>query len=180
MDLVYCPKCGKEQPPDTQYCDRCGQKINEPVNRVRIDLFRDYSKTEWLDGVGFGVFLIVVASVLLRYSWFFDEFSSWLKTWQYTGPTMIPPNLIPPIFYFFVLMGAWGILEGLIRISLGAKLSRGLRNMVGGGFSIGVAFILRTYSLGRLSHSNIFPAFIILFALMIIISGIVTGIDNRK
>ena len=177
--MVYCPKCGKELSSDIKYCDRCGHKISEPFNRVDINIIREYAKNDWLDGVGFGIFILVVASVFLRYSWFLEEFSLWLKTWEFTGPTMVPPILIPPIFYFFILMGAWGILEGIIRIFLNGRLSKGLRDMIGGGFSLGIALILRTYAIGRLSASNILPAFLIVFALIIVVSGIVSGMDNK-
>jgi hypothetical protein len=176
--LVYCLKCGKELSLDAQYCDRCGHKVGDQLNTLNIRVGRIYSNTNWLDSVGFGIFLIAVAVVFLRYFWFFDELFRWLKTWELSGPTMLPTILIPPIFYFFILVGTWGILKGLIRISLGDRISKGLRDVVDGGFGLSVAMILRIYSIGRLSASNIFPTFLILFALMLIFSGIVSIIDK--
>ena len=134
----------------------------------RIDRGPDY-----LDGVGFGVFLIAIAWVYLQYPWVGNEIIAWFRTWT-TGPTILPLILSQPIFLFFVIMGAWGILEGALRMASG-RVMRGIGNIVGALGSFAIAYMIQLYGQGSISGSALLPGFIIIIGASIVLSAIVNS-----
>jgi len=181
--MVYCPNCGSQQPDDAVYCDRCGHKMSEPANRFddrwwryerRYERWERHHAPDYLDGVGFGVFLIAIAWVYLQYPWVWSEFVSWFQSWT-NGPTMLPALLVQPIVLFFLIMGAWGLIEGGLRVVSG-RFGRGIGNAVGGMFCFGIAYMVQLYGQGQLSGSSLLPGFIILIGAAIVVSAIVNTI----
>jgi hypothetical protein len=190
--MIYCPKCGKELPDNAIFCDRCGQKMSEPVSPTppppfegrwerrwerRMDRFERKERLDrgpdYLDGVGFGVFLIAIAWVYLQYPWVWDEIMAWLRTWA-TGPIMLPMILAQPIFLFFVVMGAWGILEGGLRMASG-RVMRGLGNIVSALGSFAIAYMIQLYGQGSIIGSALLPGFIIIIGASILLSAILNS-----
>jgi hypothetical protein len=184
VDMVYCPKCGKELPVDAVFCDKCGQKMDEPVSLFeerwkhkyerRLERFeRSDRGSDYLDGVGFGVFLIAIAWVYLQYTWVWEEIVVWFRSWV-NGPTMLPLILTEPIFLFFVIMSVWGLVEGALRMVSG-RVAKGLGNVIGavGGFA--VAYLIRLYGQGAISGASLLPSFIIIIGASIVLSAIVSS-----
>jgi len=195
--MVYCQKCGEQLPDDALYCSRCGQKLSEPVQsepsgleeratwragraeeriRERIEKRREEMGPDYLDGVGFGVFLIVVAWVYLQFPAVFSNFLRWFEKWT-NGPTILPLVLVEPIALFFTLMGAWGIVEGAIRSASG-RVSKGIGNIVGGFMSLALAYMFRAYGAGTLAPSALLPAFIIIIGAGILISALLRSLSH--
>jgi hypothetical protein len=181
-DMVYCPKCGKALPGEAIFCDRCGQKMDEPVSPFerrwrprylgRLERFeRSDRGSDYLDGVGFGIFLIAVAWVYLQYPWVWEEVVAWFRCWV-NGPTLLPIILTEPIFLFFVITSAWGLFEGALRMVSG-RVAKGLGNVVGaiGGFAL--AYIIRLYGQGMIVGANLLPSFIIIIGVSIVLSAVV-------
>lgn len=183
--MIYCPKCGKELPDDAAFCDRCGHKIGEPVgpfegrwrswytHRVESRLERASRGPDYLDGVGFGVFLITVAWVYLQYPWVTQEIIAWFHTWV-NGPTILPVILAEPIVLFFLIMGFWGLAEGGLRMISG-RVTRGLGNIVGALGSFAIAYMVRSYGQGLIDGSSLLPGFIIIIGASIVLSAIVSS-----
>lgn len=184
VDMVYCPKCGKELPVDAVFCDRCGQKMDEPVSPFeerwkhkyerRLERFeRSDRGSDYLDGVGFGVFLIAIAWVYLEYTWVWEEIVVWFRSWV-NGPTMLPLILTEPIFLFLVIMSVWGLVEGALRMVSG-RVAKGLGNVIGavGGFA--VAYLIRLYGQGAIIGVSLLPSFIIIIGASIVLSAIVSS-----
>ena len=188
--MIYCPKCGKELPDDAAFCDRCGHKMSESVSHTpsrpfegrwerrwerRMDRFERMERLDrgpdYLDGVGFGVFIIAIAWVYLQYPWVWDEIMAWLRTWT-TGPMMLPLILAHPIFIFFVVMSAWGIIEGGLRMASG-RVIRGLGNIVSALGSFAIAYMIQLFGQGSMSGSALLPGFIIIIGSSILLSAIV-------
>ena len=187
---MYCPQCGKELPDDAAFCDRCGHKMGEPVPPVppfggrwehrferrmeRLERFDRWDRgSDYLDGVGFGVFLIAIAWVYLQYPWVWDELLTWFRGWV-NGPTILPVILTQPIFLFFVIMGVWGILEGGLRMASG-RVMRGLGNVVGALGSFAIAYMIQLYGQGAISGNALLPGFIIIIGASIVLSAIVNS-----
>jgi hypothetical protein len=185
--MIYCPQCGKELPDDAAFCDRCGHKMSEPVSPFegrwahrterhmrhierleRLDRGPDY-----LDGVGFGVFLVAIAWVYLQYPWVWDEITAWFRDWV-NGPTMLPLILTGPIFLFFMIMGTWGILEGALRMVAG-RVTRGIGNIVGAMGSFAIAYMIQLYGQSIISGSTLLPGFIIIIGAMIVLTAVVNS-----
>ncbi len=194
--MIYCPKCGEQLPDDALYCSKCGQKLSEPVQpeptgpaerakwraeraeeRIeRRERRREEMGPDYLDGVGFGVFLIVVAWTYLQFPSVFSNFLRWFETWTH-GPTFLPLVLVEPIALFFTLMGAWGIVEGAIRSASG-RVSKGIGDIVGGFMSLALAYMFRSYGAGNLAPSALLPAFIIIIGASILISALLRSISH--
>jgi hypothetical protein len=184
VEMVYCPKCGKELPVEAVYCDRCGQKIDEAASPFEERLKRRYERRfeqferfdrgpDYLDGVGFGVFLIAIAWVYLQYPWVWEEIVAWFSGWV-KGPTVLPLILTEPVFLFFVIMSTWGLVEGTLRIVSG-RVSKGLGNMVGAISGFAVAYLIRLYGQGAIIGTNLIPCFIIIIGASIVLSAIVNS-----
>ena len=176
--MVVCPKCGEKLADDAVYCSNCGQKIEGPVTpspipRVRVEVDRELRRRgpDYLDGVGFGVFLIAVAYMYLQFPWVFDEIIRWLRTWSRAGPTMLPVILVDPVALFFIIMGGWGIVEGALRIIAG-RIKKGVGNIVGGIFGLSIAYVLYLYQDGSIQSSAILPILIILLGASIAVSAL--------
>ena len=185
--MIYCPKCGKELPDDATFCDRCGHKMGEPVPPTppfegrwerrwerRMDRMERLDRgPDYLNGVGFGVFLIAIAWVYLQYPWVWDEIVAWFRTWT-EGPTMLPLILAQPIFLFFVIMGAWGILEGGLRMASG-RVMRGIGNIISALGNFAIAYMVLLYGQGSISGSALLPGFIIIIGASIVLNAIVNS-----
>jgi len=184
--MVFCAKCGKELPADAVFCDKCGQKLDAPVSPFEGKWSRRFERhmdmrferfdrgPDYLDGVGFGVFLIAVAWVYLQYPGVWGEIVTWLRGWV-NGPTILPMVLTEPIFLFFVIMSVWGLVEGSLRMVSG-RIMKGLSNVVGalGGFA--VAYIIMLYGQGTISGADLLPGFIIIIGATIVLSAIVNSL----
>jgi hypothetical protein len=138
----------------------------------RLERFeRSDRGSDYLDGVGFGIFLIAVAWVYLQYPWVWEEVVAWFRCWV-NGPTLLPIILTEPIFLFFVITSAWGLFEGALRMVSG-RVAKGLGNVVGaiGGFAL--AYIIRLYGQGMIVGANLLPSFIIIIGVSIVLSAVV-------
>ena len=171
--MVYRMKCGEGLPLDAAYCRKCGEKV---IYEPKLDPgFNRNFRTAWIDNLGFGVFLLVVAWMVLEYPFFWGEFISWLKS--VSGEiTMIPISIVEPAAVFLTIMGAWGIANGVIRGFIGDRYQRAVNNNVSGCFNFALVYFLLRYASGTLASSFIIPTFVIFIGLSIIASGLVNGL----
>jgi len=140
----------------------------------RLEKFeRSDRGSDYLDGVGFGVFLIAIAWVYLQFPWVWEEVVVWFRSWV-NGPTMLPLILTEPIFLFLVIMSAWGLVEGALRLMSGS-VAKGLENVIGaiGGFA--VAYLVRLFGQGAISGANLLPSFVIIIGASIVLSAVVSS-----
>jgi hypothetical protein len=125
---------------------------------------------DYLEGVGFGVFLIAVASIYLQYPWVWTETSAWFRTWV-NGPTAPPVILAEPIVLFFIIMGVWGLVKGGVYMVSG-RVGRGLGDAVGALFNFGIAYMVRLYGQGAIAGSTLLPGFIMLCGAAIVVGAV--------
>jgi len=170
--MVYCPKCGKELPGNVVYCDGCGQKISGPTTSPAREAGGRWSRREpdYMGGVSFGVFLIVVAWVFLQYPAIWQWFIDWLKEWESSGPTALPLVLVEPVSLFFLAFGGWEIISGFIRWGTGGRLSAAVSDVVGGFFGVALGYAFREYGAGVIAWGSMLPIFIILVGGSILLS----------
>ena len=172
--MVSCPRCGKELPEEAVYCDRCGQRLGGqtigPAGEARGRWRR--REPDYMGGIGFGVFLIVVAWVFLQYpsvgQWFID----WLRGWGTYGPTALPIVLAEPASLFSLAFGGWQILSGFIRWGVGGRHSAAVSDVIGGIFGVSLGYALREYGAGVIAWGSMLPIFIILVGGSILLSAL--------
>jgi hypothetical protein len=87
---------------------------------------------------------------------------------------MLPLILAQPIFLFFVIMGAWGILEGGLRMASG-RVMRGIGNIVSALGNFAIAYMVQLYGQGSISGSALVPGFIIIIGASIVLNAIVNS-----
>jgi uncharacterized membrane protein YvbJ len=68
--MVYCTKCGAENPDDQQNCSKCGSPLNPPsyraYGRYRVEDEACFGGRNYIWGVIIGLFIIMIgASSLL-------------------------------------------------------------------------------------------------------------------
>ena len=174
--MVYCRKCGETLPEDAAYCRRCGERVVLEPRKEHV--FNRNLRTAWIDGLGFGVFLLTVAWMILEYPFFWGEFVSWLMS-LLGGITMIPVSIVEPAAVFLTIMGGWGIVKGVTRGFIGGSYGQAVIDIVSGCLNFFLADLLRRYAVGTVAPSFIIPAFVIFIGLSIIASGLVTGWIDR-
>ena len=168
--MKHCPRCGKELPDEAEYCTRCG----EHVGLLGSERRHRYASTSWLDGVGFGVFLIAAAWVIIQFPFFWGDLVAWAQTFS-SGITMPPAVLVEPLAVFFTIEGWWGIGQGVIRGVSGGSPSQAVSDIVGGCLWLAFVYVLRGYAAGIISPSFIVPFFIIGIGVSVLVSGLVSG-----
>lgn len=181
--MVYCPKCGKELPVDAVFCDKCGHKMGEPVQpseelwsgrferRVERRFEVENHGSDYLGGVGFGVFLIAIAWVYIQFPWVWTEITAWFRGWV-NGPTMIPVILVEPVVLFFMVMSVWGLIEGSIRVISG-RVMKGLMNIVGALSGLAIAYMINLYGQGAISSADILPFLIMIIGASVVLNAII-------
>lgn len=171
--MVYCPRCGKELPEGAVYCDGCGQKLSSPTTGPAREARGEWRRREpdYMGGVGFGVFLIIVAWVFLQYPVIGQWFIDWFKEWESSGPTALPVVLVEPVSLFFLAFGEWEILSGFIRWGVGNRLSAVVSDITGGLFGVALGYAFREYGADVIAWGSMLPIFIILVGGSILLSA---------
>lgn len=163
---------------------RVGDEVREAVREVREEIREEVrgpareARGEWrrrepdyMGGVGFGVFLIIVAWVFLQYPAIGQWFIDWFKEWQSAGPTALPVVLVEPMSLFFLAFGGWEILSGFIRWGVGGRLSAAVSDVAGGLFGVALGYAFREYGAGVIAWGSMLPIFIILVGGSILLSA---------
>lgn len=123
-------------------------------------LARERRRGDPLGLAGFGVFLIIVATVVLMYPDVFSNIVAWFRTWS-AGPTMIPISLVWPLAWFLAASGVWGLIVAAIRIVGIFSPRNGVSDAFGGIFMLVVAFLLREYAMNLISVNVLWPSIVI-------------------
>jgi uncharacterized RDD family membrane protein YckC len=133
----------------------------------------DYSRRSGgdpLDLMDLGVLLIVLASIAINYPQINVVIVNWFRSWTVSGITPIPRALFVPLYWFFIVMGSWGIFSGLIRYISGWRVWKAPDDVFGGIFSISVAYLVQYYGEGLFGWSVLVAAFFIFLGARIVLS----------
>ena len=117
-----------------------------------------------------GVLLIVLASIAINYPQINVVIVNWFRSWTVSGITPIPRVLFVPLYWFFIVMGSWGIFSGLIRYISGWRVWKAPDDVFGGIFSISVAYLVQYYGEGLFGWSVLVAAFFIFLGARIVLS----------
>ncbi|OGD45070.1 hypothetical protein A3K69_06495 [Candidatus Bathyarchaeota archaeon RBG_16_57_9] len=125
-----------------------------------------------LGSAGFGVFLIVVATIALSYPGLHVILADWIRSWSANGLTWPPAELAPAVFWFFTAMGSWSIISAVLRYLMGWSPWRAPQDIVGGVFNFLLAYLVRFYGFDFFTWRIIIPMFIILVGAQILVGGL--------
>jgi len=193
---MFCQKCGKELPPGAAYCQSCGARVWDysPADwwwerqRWRWERHEDRrERHDWepidaawgmVTGVGY---LIIIGLLIFWYPDVFTLIVRYLESWGTYGHPVLPAHALgQAVVFLFASCGVWGILTSGLRLVLSSRLARPLRGVVGGLFSLYVAFILTSFYGGALNGAGLVLAFFVGLAAMIVVDGMISFFFPRR
>ena len=125
-----------------------------------------------LDSAGFGVFLIVVATIALNNPGLRTVMVEWVRSWGVSGLSWPPAELAPAAYWFFMAMGSWSILSAAIRYLMAWSPWRAPQDIVGGVFNFLLAYLVWSYGFSFFTWRVVVPLFIIMVGAQILVGGL--------
>ena len=160
-----------------------GFRFQRPVIRSferELGELDEWGERDILDGVGFGVFLLVVATVALNYPGVHRVLFSWVRGWGVSGFTPVPGELLPPLYWFFTSMGTWSMISAVIRYFSGWNSWRATQDLVGGVFNYYMVYLIQRYGTTAFTWGTLFPAFLVFVGAQIVLSVFVYPSTRRR
>jgi uncharacterized RDD family membrane protein YckC len=125
-----------------------------------------------LDSAGFGVFLIVVATIALNFPGLSTVLVEWVRSWSASGVSWPPSELATPVYWFFMAMGSWSIIEAVIRYLMNWSPHKAPQGIVGGVFNFLLAYLVQYYGFSFFSWRVVVPLVIVLVGTQMFIGGL--------
>lgn len=141
---------------------------------------REWGEGDVLEGVGFGVFLLVVATIALNYPGVHRVLFEWVRSWGVSGLTPLPVQLLSPLYWFFTAMGTWSLISAVIRFYSGWNSWRATQDLVGGVFNFFIVYLIQQYGTAAFTWRLLFPAFLVFVGAQIVISVFVFPSMRRR
>jgi hypothetical protein len=193
---MYCQRCGKELASGAAYCQYCGTKVGEysPADwwweRQRWRWERREERRERHDwepidaawgavaGVGY---LIIIGLMVFWYPDVLTLVVKYLESWGTYGHPVLPGHALgQAMIFLFASCGVWGIVTSGLRLVLTSRLTKSLRGVVGGLFSLYIAFILGSFYGRALSGAGLVLAFFVGLAAMIVVDSMISLFVPRR
>ena len=142
--------------------------------------FSEWGERDFLEGVGFGVFLLVVATIALNYPGVHRVLFDWVRSWGVSGLTPVPGQLLPPLYWFFTAMGTWSLISAVIRYYSGWNSWRAAQDVVGGVFNFFMVYLIQRYGTAAFTWRILFPAFLVFVGAQVVISVFIFPSMRRR
>jgi hypothetical protein len=189
---MFCQKCGKELPPDSDYCPSCGTKVGgyAPAEyrweRRRRERER-WSRRGWdpMDPVWGAVramgFLVVIGLTISRYPDVFLLLFRYMESWGTYGYPVLPPYALgQAIIFLFTASGVWGLISAGLMLGLSSRLRRPMRDIVSALFSLYLAYAFTLFYAKTIVGVELVLAFFLGLAVMVIVNGLITFFVPRR
>ncbi|HVP23010.1 MAG TPA: zinc-ribbon domain-containing protein [Conexivisphaerales archaeon] len=205
--MIYCGKCGAQNPDDARFCAKCGSPIapsgfssEEFGQRVSRDA-QDFAKKmqegadrvsrefEYRHGrvpdevlrnepvlatLSLGAVLIIVAISFLRYPGSVALLSDYFQGVANAGAWTRPPtDLLRAAAFFFAAVGLWSFVMAVLRLLVQGSARKALNDVIGGLFSLFVAYLLSAYAAFRLGGLGVIAFAVVGIGLAVIARGLV-------
>ena len=186
---MYCSRCGKELPSDASYCPSCGARVGvySPANWWWEWQRRRPERHEWepMDAAWGAVravgFLLIIGLTIFFYPDVFVLLIRYFETWETYGHPVLPPSALGQVIIFlFATSGAWGVLSSAVGLALTNRLGRHIRRMVGGGFSLYVAYIFYEFYAGVFRGAGLVLLIFVGLAIMVLLDALVWHFVPRR
>ncbi len=186
---MYCHRCGKELPQDALYCINCGAKVGEysPAERWWEWRMERRRRHEWdpvdaawgaVSAVGF---LVILGLTIAEYPDVITLLVRYLESWGTYGHPVLPPYALgQAIIFLFTAGGIWGLVSSALRLTTTNRIARPMRNVVGAGFSLFIAFVLYEFYANAIHGAEVVLAFFIGLAAMVLLDALIDYYIPRK
>ncbi len=189
---MYCQRCGKELTPGAAYCHSCGARIGvySPADWWREKWERPdgrWERHDWdpmdaawgaVEGVGY---LIVIGLTIFYHPDVFTLPARYLEIWGTYGQPVLPPRALGQVFIFlFTAGGIWGVVISGARMAFTTRFAKPLRGIVGGVFSLYVAFILNWFYGRVVDGAGLVLAFFVGLAVMVMANALISHFLPRR
>jgi len=186
---MYCQKCGKELNPDATYCQNCGARIGEysPADWWWTRRRERWERHDWepmdalwgaISGIGY---LIIIGLTFFSYPSVLTLAIKYLESWGTYGHPVLPPYALgQAIIYLSTACGVWGIISSGFRLAFTSRFARSVRGVVGGLFSLYVAFILNRFYARAFSGAALVLAFFVGLAIVVLVNAMVSHFLPRR
>lgn len=178
----YCPECGIEVSSDMKFCAKCGTPLGvsprRPLARIREE------RPKMPDILGFasvGVILILLALTYIKHPINASVMIEYFENMGSQGAFIKPPLiLLDAVIFFFYAAGVWGIILSGLRIVLERSVRKALSDLVGGFFSLFLAYLATNYAADIFTNRTTLAYFIVGIGLLIIINAAIYFAYPRK
>lgn len=190
LDLLFGLILLKE--PTKKFTDRISGTVVAKAGGISLEPFYDLGRTinknvdynggyRWnekvegsdvISGIGFGVFLIVLAAIFIVFPSIPSVFIDWITRIGEGGQIIPPKALLEPLAWFMGSMGCWGIISGILKMSMKKRPISSIDDIYGGLFSITLAYILWQFITGAIAWGVLWPMFIIAVGGLILLSAL--------
>jgi len=186
---MYCQRCGKELAPGAVYCQNCGARVGEysPADWWWTWRRERWERHEWepidaawgaVTGVGY---LIIIGLMIFWYPDVFTLLVKYLESWGTYGHPVLPGHSLgQAMIFLFTASGIWGILSSGGRLALTRRVARPLRGVVGGLFSLYVAFVLTSFYAKAINGAGLVLAFFVGLAAMVVTNALISFLLPRR
>ncbi len=186
---MFCQRCGKELAPGAMYCHNCGARVGEypPADwwwtwrRERRE-HQDWEPIDAVWGAISGVgYLIIIGLTVFSYPDVFTLIVKYLESWGTYGHPVLPPHALGlAMIFLFTAGGVWGIVTSGLRLAFTRRLARPLRGVVGGVFSLYVAFILEQFYARGVGGAGLVLVFFVGLAVMVLVDSLISHFVPRR
>lgn len=125
--------------------------------------------TDPLEAMGFGVFLVVVATIALNYPGLFRSLLGWVMGFG-DGVFRLPVVLLPPLYWFLMAMGTWEVISGVIRYYGRIRPWKVWDDAASAGFNFVAANVIRTYGGDAFTWRVMGMLFVVFIGVQIVIA----------
>ena len=166
--MSFCPKCGTP----------LGVSAKPPSAKIREGRPK---MPDILGFVSFGVILILLALTYIRHpinpSIMIDYFQNMGRQGAFIKPPLI---LLDAVIFFFYAAGAWGVVLSGLRIVLERSVRKALSDLVGGFFSLFLAYLATNYAADIFTGRTTLAYFVVGIGLLVIVNAVVYFAYPRK
>jgi len=142
-------------------------RVMESDSREIIPL-DDMRKFDPFSILNFGVFLVVSATILVNTPTTIGALIGWIASIPEAGLTAPPNVILQAAYWFYMAMGVWGIVAGVLRYFLRVYPLKSVQEVFNGVFGLVLAVFIRFYMQGVFNLTYFVGSVVVFFAAQII------------
>ena len=138
-------------------------RVMESDSREIIPL-EDMRKFDPFSILNFGVFLVVSATILVNTPTTIGALIGWIASIPEAGLTAPPNVILQAAYWFYMAMGVWGIVAGVLRYFFRVYPLKSVQEVFNGVFGLVLAVFIRFYMQGVFNLTYFVGSVVVFFA----------------